>query len=128
MPLSDASRLLHCYAISQSSNTSNSHKMVCSHHFIPFSVFGVSISINCLFVRAQTQFILLTLTSSDSQNALYSILHWSVFFNPEIRKYIVIDAAQNRSCNRSSVINPLWVTDHYNSKNLRIFRRCKPYK
>ena len=42
----------------QSSNTSNSHKMVCSHHFIPFSVFGVSKSINCLFVRAQTQFIL----------------------------------------------------------------------
>ena len=112
----------------QSSNTSNSHKMACSHHFIPFSVFGVSISINCLFVRAQTQFMLLTLTSSDSQNALYSILHWSVFFNPEIRKHIVIDAAQNRSCNRSSVINPLWVTDHYNSKNLRIFRRCKPYK
>ena len=29
--------------------------------------------------------------TSDSQNALYSILHWSVFFNPEIRKYIVID-------------------------------------
>ncbi len=45
------------------SNTSNSYKMACSHHFIPFSVFGVSISINCLFVRAQTQFILLTLTS-----------------------------------------------------------------
>ena len=128
MPLSDVSRLFHCYAIPQSSNTSNSHKMVYSHHFIPFSLFGVSISINCLFVQAQTQFILLTLTSSDSQNALYSILHWSVFFNPEIRKHIVIDAAQNRSCNRSSVINPLWVTDHYNSKNLRIFRRCKPYK
>ena len=49
----------------QSSNTSNSHKMACSHHFISFSVFGVSISINCLFVRAQTQFILLTLTSYD---------------------------------------------------------------
>ena len=47
----------------QSSNTSNSHKMAYSHHFIPFSVFGVSISINCLFVQAQTQFILLTLTS-----------------------------------------------------------------
>ena len=38
--------------------------LACSHHFISFSVFGVSISINCLFVRAQTQFILLTLTSS----------------------------------------------------------------
>ena len=37
--------------------------MECSHHFISFSVFGVSISINCLFVQAQTQFILLTLTS-----------------------------------------------------------------
>ena len=33
--------------------------------FIPFSLFGVSISINCLFVQAQTQFILLTLTSYD---------------------------------------------------------------
>ena len=49
----------------QSSNTSNSHKMACSHHFISFSVFGVSISIHCLFVRVQTQFILLTLTSYD---------------------------------------------------------------
>ena len=48
---------------SNTSNTSNSRKKACSHHFIPFSVFGVSISINCLFVRAQTQFILLTLTS-----------------------------------------------------------------
>ena len=68
LPLSDASRLFHCYAIPQSSNTSNSHKMVYSHHFIPFSLFGVSININCLFVQAQTQFILLTLTS------FYSIL------------------------------------------------------
>ncbi len=63
----------------QSSNTSNSHKMAYSHHFIPFSVFGVSISINCLFVRAQTQFILLTLTSyhkkeKESTALLYSQL------------------------------------------------------
>jgi len=37
--------------------------MAYSYHFISFSVFGVSISINCLFARAQTQLILLTLTS-----------------------------------------------------------------
>ena len=66
----DVSGLLHCYAISQSSNTSNSHKMACSHHFIPFSLFGVSISINCLFVQAQTQFILLTLTSYSYEKPL----------------------------------------------------------
>ena len=59
----------------QSSNTSNFHKMACSHHFIPFSVFGVSISINCLFVRAQTQFILLTLTSN---NQIFIQIHKNV--------------------------------------------------
>ena len=36
----------------------------CVHTILwEFEVFGVSISINCLFVQAQTQFILLTLTS-----------------------------------------------------------------
>ena len=41
--------------------TSNSHKMLCSKHFIPFSVFGVSISPNCSFVQAQSQLRLIVL-------------------------------------------------------------------
>ncbi len=58
----------------------------CIHTILwEFEVFGVSISINCLFVQAQTQFILLTLTS------FYSILknkrykqeedQWDVYLN-----------------------------------------------
>ena len=47
----------------QFSNTSNSHKMPYSQHFITFSVFGVSISLKCSFVQAQSHFGLLTLTS-----------------------------------------------------------------
>ena len=59
----DVTGLLHCYAVPAILEHRKRNKMACSHHFIPFSVFGVSISINCLFVQAQTQFILLTLTS-----------------------------------------------------------------
>ena len=54
----DVTGLLHCYAIPAILEHRKRNKMAYSHHFISFSVFGVSISINCLFVRAQTQFIL----------------------------------------------------------------------
>ena len=56
----------NCYIakqFSQFSNTSNFHKMQYSQHFITFSVFGVSISLKCLLVQAQSHFGLLTLTS-----------------------------------------------------------------
>ena len=56
----------NCYIatqFTQFSTTSNSHKMPCTRHFITFSVFGVSISLKCSFVQAQSQFRLLTLTS-----------------------------------------------------------------
>ena len=47
--------------LSQFRGTSNSHKMLCSKHFISFSVFGVSISPNCSFVQAQSQLRLIVL-------------------------------------------------------------------
>lgn len=56
----------NCYIATQFpqfSNDSNFHKMQYSQHFITFSVFGVSISLKCLLVQAQSHFGLLTLTS-----------------------------------------------------------------
>ena len=47
--------------LSQFWGTSNSHKMLCSKHFIPFSVSGVSISPNCSIVQAQSQLRLIIL-------------------------------------------------------------------
>ena len=73
----------------QSSPTSNSHKMLYSHHFIPFSVFGVSISIICSFVQAQSQMILLTLTS------------FYLFFRIFTRRFNV----RSVSCNSCTVVS-----------------------
>ena len=59
-------KILEAFNIQSMNNSKefiNSSKQNRFHHFIMFSLFGVSISINCLFVQAQTQFILLTLTS-----------------------------------------------------------------
>ena len=59
----------NCYIatqFSQFSNTSNFHKMLYSQHFITFLVFGVSTSLKCLLVQAQSHFGLLTLTSYNN--------------------------------------------------------------
>ena len=85
LTLSDVPGLFHCSAIPQFSNTSNSHKMAYSHHFFPFSLFSVSININCFLVQAQTQFILLTLTSYNKKkkdvlpmNQQHRFIFWGV--------------------------------------------------
>ena len=46
MPLTDVTGLLHCHAISAVPGYLKPHKMVYSHLFIPFSVFGVSMSVS----------------------------------------------------------------------------------
>ena len=46
MPLTDVTGLLHCHAISAVPGHLKPHKMVYSHLFIPFSVFGVSMSVS----------------------------------------------------------------------------------
>ena len=96
----------NCYIatqFTQFSTTSNSHKMSCTRHFITFSVFGVSISLKCSFVQAQSQFRLLTLTSYYISKGCSGKIHkisaasflcikinWSVivYLTPLLRKNI----------------------------------------
>ncbi len=92
----------------QSSSTSNSHKMACSHHFISFSVFGVSISINCLFVRAQNAIYTKLLEmlylrclqafSDNLQSCHFPVYHSinSYIFLSKFSNFLVIISLENR--------------------------------
>ena len=100
----------NCYIatqFTQFSTTSNSYKMPCIRHFITFSVFGVSISLKCSFVQAQSQFRLLTFTS------LYYLFQqcftWNIAENFFMSNILCIGKGKTKCIKEHETLENIWI-------------------